>query len=101
MLIDCGRCELRELACGDCLVTALHEGDTPAGRQALGARELQALGALAAAGLVPPLRYRPAPPAGRSTSATKAAAVIVALYGLACAVIGETRARLAEPVESG
>jgi hypothetical protein len=104
MLIDCGRCELRELACGDCLVTALHEGDTPAARQALGARELQALSALAAAGLVPPLRYRPAPPAtagSRSTSAAKAAAVIVALYGLARAVIGETRARLAEPVESG
>src|SRR5258708_4431936 len=62
MLIDCGRCELRELACGDCLITALHERDAPAGRQALGARELQALGTLAAAGPGPALHL---PPLGR------------------------------------
>jgi hypothetical protein len=81
MLIDCGRCELQELACGDCLVTALDEAGRPAGpagpagRQALGARELQALSALAAAGLVPPLRYRPAPRAtGRGASARNTAA---------------------------
>ncbi len=76
MVIDCARCELRELACGDCLVTVLAEpgengrpgrGDGRQGRSAgsfaLGAQELQALGALAAAGMVPPLRFRPVPAA--------------------------------------
>jgi hypothetical protein len=103
MLLDCGQCELRELACGDCLVTALHQGGGPAARLALGARELQALSALAAAGLVAPLRFRPVPAArpAVSNSPAKAAAVIVALCSLACAVIGETGARLVEAVESG
>jgi hypothetical protein len=76
MVIDCARCELRELACGDCLVTVLAEPgqDAAQGREdgrpgrsdmsfALGAQELQALGALAAAGMVPPLRFRPVPAA--------------------------------------
>lgn len=76
MVIDCGRCELRELACGDCLVTVLAEpgSDGRQGREdsrqsrsaasfALGAQELRALGALAAAGMVPPLRFRPVPAA--------------------------------------
>jgi hypothetical protein len=97
MLIDCSRCELRELACGDCLVTALPDGGADsgdgeaAGRRALGAQELRALSALAAAGLVPPLRFRPA--------ATKPGNVIVALRTLVCAVIGKSGARLAEVVE--
>jgi hypothetical protein len=117
MLIDCGQCEFRAVACGDCLVTALVEsgsshargqksergrnkdvsngdtqrkradiaagprrmagatdltgrpGDIP-GRHAFGALELQGLGTLAAAGLVPPLRFRPV---------RKSARVIVAL----------------------
>lgn len=105
MLIDCGQCEFRKVACGDCLVTVLPDNgsrsvqgstdqkrekdvsnskdgaakaniaparprrdgaasgrDLPGGgprRQALGALELRALGALAAADLVPPLRFRP------------------------------------------
>ncbi|HYZ52014.1 MAG TPA: hypothetical protein VE733_00680 [Streptosporangiaceae bacterium] len=99
MLIDCGRCELRELACGDCLVTALPDrggdsgGAAAAGRRALGAQELRALSVLAAAGLVPPLRFRPA-------QVTKPETVIVALRTLVRAVIGETGTRLAEAVES-
>ena len=80
MVIDCSQCEFRRVACGDCLVTVLAEngagekaqnghgkdnrrtrvGVEP-GRRALGAPELRALSALAAAGMVPPLRYRPAP----------------------------------------
>jgi hypothetical protein len=72
MVIDCGRCELRERACGDCLVTALAgpgqedrpgRPERPGGRLALGAQELQALSALAAAGMVSPLRFRPVPAA--------------------------------------
>ena len=69
MVIDCGRCELRERACGECLVTVLADtGDDgnhtrSAPSFALGAEELRALGALAAAGMVPPLRFRPVPAA--------------------------------------
>jgi hypothetical protein len=104
MLIDCGRCELREMACSDCLVTALPDGGrnnrgsnsggaAAAGRRALGAQELRALSVLAAAGLVPPLRFRPA-------QVTKPETVIVALRTLVRAVIGKTGTRLAEAVES-
>lgn len=79
MVIDCAQCEFRAVACGNCLVTVLAEngvrenarngretdnGDIRAGigtgHHGLGAQELRALGALAAAGLVPPLRFRPA-----------------------------------------
>ena len=108
MLIDCGQCAFREVACGDCLITSLagiESVGAPAERQknsgrnkdvsngraahsaardaavrrravpgpgagrpsaagpdrhALRAVELRALGALAAAGLIPPLRFRPA-----------------------------------------
>jgi hypothetical protein len=98
MLIDCSRCELRELACGDCLVTALPDrgaesgGAAAAGRWALGAQEMRALSTLAAAGLVPPLRFRPA-------QAMKPENVIVALRTLVWAVIAKSGARLAEVVE--
>ena len=139
MLIVCGQCAFREVACGDCLITSL-AGNESAGlaaerqknigrnkevsngraahraapdaavrhravlgpgagsrsaadpdQHALGAVELRALGTLAAAGLIPPLRFRPAEMPAR---------VIVALPGLARAVIGETRATLAEAVET-
>ena len=139
MLIDCGQCAFREVACGDCLITSLarkESASVPAKRQkninrnkevsngraahlaapgpaardwampgpgagspsaadpdqhALEAVELRALGALAAAGLIPPLRFRPTGMPAR---------VILALPGLARAVIGETRATLAEAVET-
>ncbi len=54
MLSDCGRCEVRGLACGDCVVTALL-GAPPDGVE-IDADERTALGVLADAGLVPPLR---------------------------------------------
>lgn len=52
MHIDCDRCEMRGLACSDCVVSVLLGPiDTE-----LGGEERQALGVLADAGLVPPLR---------------------------------------------
>ncbi len=52
MIIDCDSCEVRGLACGDCVVTALLGG--PPGE--IDADEAAALDALAGSGLVPPLR---------------------------------------------
>jgi hypothetical protein len=52
MMIDCGRCDMRGVACQDCVVTVL------APRNAVGhlaTEELRALSVLADAGLVPPL----------------------------------------------
>ena len=59
MKIDCGRCEFRGAGCQDCVITAL-EPRNAAGLSAqsyLGEAEMKALGVLAAAGMVPPLRY--------------------------------------------
>lgn len=53
MLIDCGTCEVRGLACDDCVVTALL--DTPASVE-IDESEQTALRALADSGMVPPLR---------------------------------------------
>jgi hypothetical protein len=56
MLIDCDRCEMRDVACPDCVVTALLG---PPGQQAeIGAEEQRALRVLADARLVSPLRLR-------------------------------------------
>jgi hypothetical protein len=79
MVIDCAQCQFRMVACGDCLVTVVVNSDENrtikkvrkkgnrglgdpgrADRHALGAAELVALSALAAAGLVSPLRYKQA-----------------------------------------
>jgi hypothetical protein len=61
MEIDCGRCEMRETGCRDCVVTALvprkAAGFSPAAPGHLGEAEVKALGVLADAGLVPPLRF--------------------------------------------
>ena len=54
MTIECDRCEVRGLACGNCAATVLI-GDEPD----LGPAELRALRVLANAGLIPPLRYVP------------------------------------------
>lgn len=50
--VDCDTCELRGLACSDCVVTVLL-GAAPA---ALDDEDRRALGVLADSGLVPPLR---------------------------------------------
>ena len=54
MLIDCDSCEVRGLACGDCVVTVLL-GAPPEG-VILDDEERRALEVLAGSGLVPPLR---------------------------------------------
>lgn len=56
MHIDCDSCEVRGLACGDCVVTVLL-GAPPEGVE-LDPAEQVALGVLAESGLVPPLRLR-------------------------------------------
>lgn len=54
MLIDCGSCSARPAACADCVVTALL--DSPADGR-LTDTEVAAVDALAASGLVAPLRF--------------------------------------------
>lgn len=54
MVIDCDDCVVRGDACGDCVVAVLL-GAPPE----LGSDEQRALGVLAEAGLVPPLRLVP------------------------------------------
>ncbi len=54
MLIDCDGCEVRGLACGDCVVTVLL-GAPPEG-VVLDDEQRRALEVLARSGLVPPLR---------------------------------------------
>jgi hypothetical protein len=55
MLIDCDNCEVRDIACGGCVVTTLlgDAGD----RLDIDERERQALDLLAEVGLIPPLRH--------------------------------------------
>jgi hypothetical protein len=52
MIVDCEGCRMRDLACGDCVVSFLL-GTT---EDRLDAAERRALGVLAESGLVPPLR---------------------------------------------
>jgi hypothetical protein len=54
VLIDCDTCQVRGLACGDCVVTVLL-GAPPEG-VVLDDDERRALDVLAGSGLVPPLR---------------------------------------------
>jgi hypothetical protein len=61
MEIDCGRCEMRGAGCQDCVIAVL-EPRNVAGFSAeapgyLLEAEVKALGVLAAAGMVPPLRF--------------------------------------------
>jgi len=55
MIIDCDNCEMRNVACDDCVVTFLLAAP-PTGE--LGEEEAGALAVLADGGLVPPLRMR-------------------------------------------
>jgi hypothetical protein len=65
VLIDCDGCAVRDLACGDCVVTVLlglpgERQDAEAGeRHALDAGERRALDVLADSGLVPRLQLVP------------------------------------------
>lgn len=63
MIIDCGQCTMRDIACGDCVVTHLL-GTQPvasAPQLDLVAAEERALRVLHGAGLVPALRMVPGP----------------------------------------
>ena len=67
MLIDCDGCAVRDLACGDCVVTVLLGG--PPGVLDVDDQERQALDVLADSGLVPRLRLVPlGPPSARSAA---------------------------------
>ncbi|WP_129669169.1 hypothetical protein [Phytoactinopolyspora endophytica] len=52
MLIDCDRCEMRNIACSDCVVNVLLGND----ENEFDGAERRAIGVLADAGMVPPLR---------------------------------------------
>lgn len=59
LLIDCGSCEMRNIACGDCVVTAILSLDSGSGHSKeleLDDSEARALTVLANGGLVPHLR---------------------------------------------
>ena len=55
MIIDCDGCVMRDIACGDCVVSVLL-GPPGASGDGFDAQERAALGVLADSGLVPPLR---------------------------------------------
>ena len=57
MLIDCDGCAVRDLACGDCVVTVLL--GAPPGGVEVDEGERRALDALADSGLVPRLQLVP------------------------------------------
>jgi N-methylhydantoinase B/oxoprolinase/acetone carboxylase alpha subunit len=54
VVIDCERCSMRGVGCGDCMVTVLLGG--PPYGVALDDQERRAIEVLAEAGLIPPLR---------------------------------------------
>ena len=56
MLIECDRCVMRDIACSDCVVTALLSAPGPDGE--LNEAEFRALRVLADARMIPPLRWR-------------------------------------------
>lgn len=70
MLIDCADCALRDLACGECVVTVLLGAAGPALEVDDGER--RALDVLADSGLVPRLRLVPMGPPGGTVPRTAA-----------------------------
>jgi hypothetical protein len=63
MLIDCDTCVVRGSGCQDCVVTVILDNPLPV--LDLDDAERDAVGSLAAAGLVPPLRLVPVLPPRR------------------------------------
>ncbi len=63
MLIDCDTCTARDIACGDCVIGVLFT--LPDEQVELDESERSAVDALAAVGLVPPLRLVASRPARR------------------------------------
>jgi hypothetical protein len=68
MIIDCDRCEMRDVACDDCVVTALLGAETG---EELGGETLSALKVLADGGLVSPLRMHWPEPSQRRRAASE------------------------------
>jgi hypothetical protein len=56
VLIDCDSCEVRDIACSDCVVSVLLGMPAPEAPVELDDTEQAAIGVLAESGLVPPLR---------------------------------------------
>lgn len=71
MLIDCDGCAMRDLACGECVVTVLLGG--PPGALEVDDAERAALDVLADSGLVPRLRLVPLGLPGETGERTSAA----------------------------
>jgi hypothetical protein len=58
MIIDCESCVMRDIACGDCVVSVLLQIKPAAGKNAeFSSNENLAIKNLAKLGLVPPLRF--------------------------------------------
>lgn len=56
MIIDCGSCVMATIACGDCVVSVMLGAPEGFGGAEMPESHLAAVEALAAGGLVPPLR---------------------------------------------
>jgi hypothetical protein len=60
MIIDCDSCVMREIACGDCVVSVLLDIKPASGKKPeLSNNDKTAIKNLSSVGLVPPLRYVP------------------------------------------
>jgi len=58
MIIDCDSCVMRQIACGDCVVSVLLDIKPAAGKKAeLSNADEAAINNLSLVGLVPPLRF--------------------------------------------
>ena len=57
MIIDCDSCSVRNLACGDCVVSVLLSITVFGDQAEISPDGVGALGVLADRGLVPPLRF--------------------------------------------
>ena len=63
MIIDCDSCVMRQIACGDCVVSVLLDIKPAPGRKAeLSNADKAAINNLSLVGLVPPLRFVPDSP---------------------------------------
>ena len=62
MIIDCDSCVMRQIACGDCVVSVLLDLKPAPGKKAeLSNADKAAINNLSSVGLVPPLRFVPNP----------------------------------------
>jgi hypothetical protein len=61
MIIDCDSCVMRDIACGDCVVSVLLQVTPATDKKAeLSKAHAAAINNLSLVGLVPPLRFTPA-----------------------------------------